>query len=121
VPQAASIGWREVAALLVQLGANHLAKDGPLRDGQTPYQIAHDAGWSDVCVALKRVQRRRVKLAGGDTLLFSSLFPTSDPEPFGPKRMSVAAVWGRDSKHGAWGRPPDPTLPFYRERVMSLG
>ena len=36
---AAEVGWEAVAALLVRMGAKHDAKDGPLRDGDTPFQV----------------------------------------------------------------------------------
>ena len=115
---AADVGWRETCALLVRLGARHDAKDGPLRDGQTPYQVASNAGWTDVCIALKANERRRVKLAAGDTALYSATFPSVSPTPFSPKRMNVYGEWGRDSKHGTWGACPDPSLspPNFKKR-----
>ena len=115
--EAAHIGWRDVAGLLVRLGANAHAKDGPLLDGQTPWQVAHDAGWSDVCAALKANERRRVHLAGGSTMLYSADFPTREPIPFSPKTtLKPDTTWGKDSKHGIWGTVPDYTKPLFPPR-----
>jgi len=113
--EAAHVGWHEACALLVRLGARHDARDGPLLDGLTPSQVAQEAGWVDVCEALKANERRRVRLAAGDTCLYSAAFPAVAPLPFSPMRMSVQAVWGRDSKHGTWGMPSVPRKFVSRE------
>ena len=121
--EAAHVGWSGCCALLVRIGADAHAKDGPLRDGDTPFQVANEAGWSDVCTALKANERRRVKLSGGDTSLYSATFPCVEPAPFSPKRMAIEApfspkgLWGKDSKNGTWGKPPDPTIPLFYSRV----
>lgn len=83
-------------------------------------QVAKQFGWDDVCQALIANERRRVKLSGGETRRFSADFPAWEPEPFGPKRMSVTATWGRDSKHGTWGTPPNPLTPKFVPRDTKL-
>lgn len=118
--EAAHIGWKDVCALLVRIGADAHARDGPLRDGDTPFQVATEAGWTDVLGALYANERRRVRLAGGDTKLFSADFPAVEPGPFSPKRMSVQATWGKASKHGTWGKPPDDTIPLFYPRVTGV-
>lgn len=115
--EAAHVGWKDVCALLVRIGADPHAKDGPLRDGDTPFHVARDAGWRDCLDAFYANERRRVRLSGGDTKLYSADFPCVEPAPFSPKRMSVKATWGKNSKHGTWGKPPDDTIPLFRSRV----
>jgi len=148
--EAANIGWRDVCKLLVRLGARHDAKDGPLLDGQTyrrttrtpadplpadrrsfgslfagrPFQVAHANGWTDVCAALKANERRRVKLAGGDTSLFSCDFSGIEPGPFSPRRMNANPVFGASGasmgcQYGIWGRPADKTKPLFISRVTA--
>ena len=76
------------------LGANCNAKDGPLLDGNTPLQMADGFGFANVCAILKANERKRLKLAGGETKLVphNSIFlKLSNPAPFSPKRMNVAA------------------------------
>ena len=117
---AADVGWRDVCCLLVRMGAKHDAKNGPLRDNDTPVQVATQFGWTDVCEAMHANERRPVRLAGGLTVRYSATFPTWEPPPFSAKRMNPQGAWGRESKHGAWGVPPNPLTPKFVPRETKL-
>ena len=116
---ACDIGWPEVVKILVRLGANVHAKDGPLLDGETPFQVAQAAGWPEVQAALQANERRRVKQSGGGTALFSCDFRGPEPPPFSPRTMNKDSSWGVNSKHGIWGSPPDLSKPLFKTRVTA--
>lgn len=79
---------------LMQLGANHFAKDGPLQDGDTPFQMAQKNGlWSTVEV-LKKHEVRRKKINAGFTRLVPADTPYWEPPAFSAKRMNPKGKWG---------------------------
>ena len=93
---AAACEQADAAGLLVLLGANSSGKDGPLLDGDTPWQVADRFGFANVCAVLKANERKRLKLAGGNTKLVrhdSIFLSLVIPAPFSPKRMSVNGKW----------------------------
>jgi hypothetical protein len=84
----------EAIVVLMQLGANHFAKDGPLQDGDTPYQMAQKNGlWSTVEV-LKKHEVRRKKINAGLTRLVPADTPYWEPPAFSAKRMNPKGRWG---------------------------
>ena len=90
----------EAVRVLVLAGADVYAKDGPLLDGDTPYQVAQSFGFTKACEVLKATERRRYKLAGGNTQLVpaDSVLLKISPTAFSPKRMNTKPIseprWG---------------------------
>jgi hypothetical protein len=77
--------------VLVLRGADVYAKDGPLLDGDTPYEVAASFGFKEACEVLKATERRRYKLAAGDSRMIpaDSILLKVTPAAFSPKRMST--------------------------------
>ena len=79
------------------LGCTSGAKDCPLLDGDSAWNVADRFGATQVCEVMKANERRRLKLAGGNTQLVhaDSIFLRMNvPGAFTPKRMSTKpATW----------------------------
>ena len=84
----------ECIKCLVKLGASQFAKDGPLLDGDTPYQMACEAGLWEVAEVLRASEVRLKKLTAGATRTVPADTPYWTPPPFSAKRMSVKGAWG---------------------------
>ena len=91
---AASNERLECIKTLIKLGASQFSKDGPLLDGDTPYQMAISAGLWEVAEVLKVSEVRRKKLTAGATRTVPSDTPYWSPPAFSAKRMSVKGAWG---------------------------
>lgn len=91
---AASNERAECAKTLVKLGASQFAKDGPLLDGETPYQMACAQGLWEVAEVLRLSEVRRKKLTAGATRIVPADTPYWTPPAFSAKRMSVKGAWG---------------------------
>jgi len=81
---------------LVNLGASQFAKDGPLLDGDTPFQMARKAGLWETAEVLKLSEVRVKKLAAGGFRLVPHNTPFWKPPAFSAKRMSARGAWGPD-------------------------
>ena len=79
---------------LIKLGASQFAKDGPLLDGDTPYQMAMKCGLWETADVLKKSEVRRKKLAGGGTRMVPFDTPYWEPPAFSAKRMNPRGQWG---------------------------
>jgi len=81
----------EAVRVLVLRGADVYAKDGPLLDGDTPYEVAASFGFKEACEVLKATERRRYKLAAGDSRMIpaDSILLKVTPAAFSPKRTST--------------------------------
>lgn len=66
---AADAGEIDSTRCLLKLGANTRARDGPLKDGQTPIEVARVAHNDAVATVLEAKEVRRLRLAGGATML----------------------------------------------------
>jgi len=84
----------ECIKCLVKLGASQFAKDGPLLDGDTPFQMASKAGLWETAEVLKLSEVRRKKLAAGGSRLVPADTPYWQPPAFSAKRMSAKGAWG---------------------------
>jgi len=88
----------EAIKYLSRLGASmgvavQMARDGPLKDGDTPIEAARQAGLQVSVDVLKPWQMRRKKLTGGDTRLVPANTPYWVPGPFAPRRFNVNGTW----------------------------
>lgn len=83
----------ETIPKLMQLGASQFAKNGPLQDGDTPYQMAVSEGLHEVAKVLRACEVRRKGWSSGHSLLIPADTPSWEPEPFTPKRMSAKGTW----------------------------
>jgi len=99
---ACSCDQPEAVRILVLRGADVYAKDGPLLDGDTPYQVARSFGFAKACEVLKATERRRYKLAGGNTQLVpaDSILLKVTPVAFSPKRMSTKPMSVNEPRWG---------------------
>ena len=83
----------EAIKLLSKLGASQMARDGPLKDGDTPIEVAAAAGLQLSVDVLRPWQMRRKKLTGGATMLVPANTPYWVPGPFAPRRFNVKGTW----------------------------
>ena len=89
------LAWTRRLTLCARLSpARQFAKDGPLLDGDTPYQVALKQGLWDVAEVLKVSEVRRKKLAAGGTRTVPHDTPYWEPPAFSAKRMSAKGTWG---------------------------
>ena len=79
---------------LIKLGGSQFSKDGPLLDGDTPYQMALKCGLWEVADVLKVSEVRRKKLTAGATRVVPADTPYWVPPAFSAKRMSYKGSWG---------------------------
>jgi len=91
---AAATEQLESVLCLSQLGASQLVRDGPLLDGNTPFQVAQAAGFTQIVDALKMYQIRRWQLKGGATKYVPADTLFWEPPPFSHKRMNPQGKWG---------------------------
>ena len=73
---------------------HQFSKDGPLLDGDTPYQMALKCGLWEVADVLKVSEVRRKKLTAGATRVVPADTPYWVPPAFSAKRMSAKGAWG---------------------------
>ena len=111
---------------LMQLGASQWAKNGPLQDGDTPFQVAVKEGLHEVVAVLKKTEARRKGWSSGYSVLIPAQTPSWEPEPFTPKRMaaprlppSTTGVW--DSIAFARYVPPPKPKRFNRHSSRPIG
>jgi len=83
----------EAIQYLCEVGASQMARDGPLKDGDTPIEVARAAGLQLSVNVLKPWQMRRKKLTGGATQLVPSNTPYWVPGPFSHRRFNVNGTW----------------------------
>ena len=78
---------------LMRFGASQFAKNGPLQDGETPYELAMSEGLHAVADALRLTEARRKGWSSGHSVLLQSDTPSWEPEPFSAKRMNANGTW----------------------------
>ena len=83
----------EAIKYLSRLGASQMARDGPLKDGDTPIQVAKAAGLQLSVDVLKPWQTRIKRLTGGATVLVPANTPHWVPGPFSHRRFNVNGTW----------------------------
>ena len=90
---AASCERLDAIRCLMSHGASQFAKNGPLLDGDTAYEMAVKEGLHSSAEVLKVSEARRVKWASGHSILIPSVTPGWQPAPFAPKRMNPRGTW----------------------------
>ena len=79
---------------LMKAGASQFAKDGPLLDGDTPYQMCMKNGLWTTADVLRKHEVRRKKVKSGMNYLVPADTPYWVPPAFSAKRMNPRGVWG---------------------------
>jgi len=90
---AASYERLDAIRCLMSLGASQFAKNGPLLDGETAYQMAVKEGLHKSAEVLHVSEAKRKKWAAGHSILVPSITPQWEPPPFSAKRMSAKGEW----------------------------
>lgn len=81
----------DAVTILMNVGASQFAKDGPLLDGDTPYQMCMKNGLWDTANVLRKHEVRRKKVNAGLTRLVPADTPYCSPPAFSAKRMNPRA------------------------------
>lgn len=86
----------DAVELLMRAGASQFAKDGPLLDGDTPYQMATKNGLWETAEVLRKHEVRRKKYTAGFTRFVPADTPYWQPPAFSAKRMNPNGRWGAE-------------------------